>query len=31
MEVATSIGSADGRMLAFIALAEAISERQVKK
>ena len=30
MEMATSIESPDGRMLAFIALAEAISERQNK-
>ena len=31
MEMATSIESPDGRMMAFIALAEAISERQAKK
>ena len=29
--MATSIESPDGRMLAFLALAEAISERQAKK
>jgi hypothetical protein len=31
MEMVTSIESPDGRILAFIALAEAISERQAKK
>ena len=31
MEMATSIESPDGRMLAFVALAEAISERQATK